>query len=104
MQYNQEYFYTAQPIRKNVTKQEFIEFINNYPRPLTKDVFGVCDPPAISYNDFELANRWPYSIVASTHLYSDDPNDYYFEPEDDRSYIIVENYKELFNSKTGNCA
>ena len=104
MQYNQEYFYTAKPIKKNVTKQEFIDFINNYPRQLERDVFGACDPPAISYNDFELANRWPYSIVASTHYYSDDPTDYYYEPEDNRDYIIVENYKELFNSKTGNCA
>ena len=104
MEYSQRYFYTAKPIRKQVTKQEFIDFINNYPRPLEKDVFGACDPPAISYNDFELANRWPYSIVASTHLYSDDPEDYYYEPEEKRTYIIIENYNELFSSKTGNSA
>ena len=30
----QEYFYTAKPITKNVTKEEFMEFIKNYPRKL----------------------------------------------------------------------
>lgn len=94
-------FYTAEPIRKKVTKEEFYKFIENYPRPLERDVTGVCEPPAISYNDFELANRWPYSIVASTHLYSDNPGDYCYELEEKRSYIIVENYQELFESKTG---
>ena len=28
----QEYFYTVEPITKNVTKEEFKEFIKNYPR------------------------------------------------------------------------
>lgn len=50
-------FYTEEPKEKRVSKQEFIEFLENYPRKLERDVYGVCDPPAISYNDFELANR-----------------------------------------------
>ena len=94
-------FYTAEPIRKKVTKEEFYKFIENYPRPLERNVTGVCEPPAISYNDFELANRWPYSIVASTYLYSDNPGDYCYEPEEKRSYTIVNKYQELFESKTG---
>lgn len=97
----QEYFYTAEPITKNVTKEEFKEFIKNYPRKLEKDVCGISDPPAVSYNDFELANRWPYSIVASTFLYDDNPDDYFYEPEDKRTYRIVVNHEELFESKTG---
>mgnify|MGYP007092383460 CR=1 FL=1 len=100
----QEYFYTAKPITKNVTKEEFKEFIKNYPRKLEKDVCGISDPPAVSYNDFELANRWPYSIVASTFLYDENPDDYFYEPEDKRTYRIVVNHEELFESKTGKMA
>lgn len=65
---------------------------------------GISDPPAVSYNDFELANRWPYSIVASTFLYDNNPDDYFYEPEDKRTYRIVVNHEELFESKTGKMA
>lgn len=98
----QSFFYTANPVTKNVTKEEFDEFLRTYPRPLKCDVNGICEPPAVSYNDFALANRWPYSIVASTHLYENDPNHYYYEPPETRVYRIVVNHEELFASKTGN--
>lgn len=101
---DQEYFYTEKPISKRVSREEFIEFINNYPRQLIRDVCGICEPPAVSYNDFELANRWPYSVVARTFLYDDDPNDYFYEPEEKRTYSIVINYQDLFESKTGKVA
>lgn len=96
-----EAFYTAEPVMKSVSKDEFKEFIKNYPRHLERDVFGACDPPAVSYNDFALANRWPHSVVASTFLYDDDPNGYYYEPEEERVYRIMSNYAECFSSKTG---
>lgn len=96
-----EVFYTVEPLMKSVSKDEFAEFIKNYPRHLVRDVFGAGDPPAVSYNDFALANRWPHSIVASTLLYDDDPNDYYYEPEEERVYWIMSNYAECFSSKTG---
>ena len=98
----QEYFYTCSPNMKKVTKQEFLDFIKSYPRKLERDVFGAYDPPAVSYNDFELANRWPYSIVAETMLYSDKPDDFWYTPEEKRNYIIMINYPEVFASKTGN--
>lgn len=101
---NQEYFYTEKPISKRVSKEEFVEFINNYPRQLTRDVCGICDPPSVSYNDFELANRWPYSVVARTFLYDDNPNGYFYEPEEKRTYSITINYQDLFASKTGKVA
>ena len=101
---SQEFFYTAEPIKKKVSKQEFLNFIENYPRKLEIDCCGISDPPNITYNDFELANRWPYSIIASTFAYDDNPNDYFYEPEDKRDYFIVINYEELFKSKTGNIA
>lgn len=100
----QSYFYTAEPKEKNVTKEEFEEFIKNYPRKLIKDVCGISDPPNITYNDLELANKWPYSIVARTFMYSDEEGDYWYCPEEKRTYAIMENYEEVFASKTGNQA
>ena len=100
----QEFFYTAKPVKKKVSKQEFLNFIQNYPRKLAADWSGISDPPIITYNDFKLANRWPYSIVASTFAYDDNPDGYFYEPEEKRDYFIVTNYEELFSSKTGNVA
>ena len=79
---------------KQVTKQEFDEFIASYPRHLERDVCGICEPPAVSYNDLEIG-WWSRSIVASTMLYSDNPKDSYYEPEDKRVYRIVTNYEDL---------
>lgn len=101
---NREYFYTAEPEMKKVSHSEFMDFINNYPRKLEIDYYRVFEPPLITYNDFELANRWPHSIVAQTLAYSDDPKNYYYLPEENRKYSIMINYDECFNSKTGNQA
>lgn len=65
-------------------------------------MFGACDPPSVTYNDFELADRYPYSVVASTFLYDDTPGSYWYEPEEDKIYRIMVNYEEVFNSRTGN--
>ena len=100
----QSFFYTKEPNMKQVKKDEFYEFIKNYPRELERHVSGISEPPAVSYNDFELANRWPYSVVARTFLYSDKEGDYYYAPEESRVYAIMENYEEVFASKTGNKA
>ena len=98
---SEDKYYSISPIKKKVTKEEFNEFLNKYPRRLACDVCGISEPPAISYNDFKLADRWPYSIVANTWAYDDDPNGYFYEPEEKRDYYIVENYEEVFNSRTG---
>ena len=47
-----------------------------------------------AYNDWEIG-WWSRSIVASTMLYSDNPKDSYYEPEDKRVYRIVTNYEDL---------
>lgn len=94
-------FYTAEPNEIRVTKEEFDKFLDNYPRNLDSHVMQTCDPPLVTFNDFELANRWPYSIVARTWIYGSVPGSRYYEPEENRSYYIVSNYTELFNSKTG---
>ena len=85
----------TKPQTKEVTKQEFIDFCNSYPRSLARGVCGISDPPAVSYNDFEIG-WWPLSVVASTHLYTDNPEDYFYTPEEKRFYSIVINYKEIY--------
>lgn len=85
----------TKPQTKEVTKQEFVDFCNSYPRHLTCDVCGICDPPAVSYNDFEIG-WWPLSIVASTHKYDDNPKDYFYVPQEERFYSIVINHEEMY--------
>ena len=79
---------------KDVTKQEFDEFIASYPRYLERDVCGICEPPAVTYNDWEIG-WWSRSVVANTLLYDDNPNSFYYEPENKRFYRIVTNYEDL---------
>lgn len=78
-------YYTVSPAFKQVTKEQFDEFIQAYPRKLETDAYGVFEPPLISFNDFELASMWPYSIVAKSW--------------GDR-YLVAENYEEMFASRT----
>lgn len=85
----EEKFYTIEKRTRLVPKEEFYEFISKYPRKLIGDYFmGV-----YSYNDFELANAWPWSIVAKIY------EGYDANTPDD--YEIVINYEDVFNSKTG---
>jgi len=94
-------FYTAEEKNKYVSRDEFKDFVDNYPRKLDRDVYAVYEPPLLTYNDFELANRWPYSVVAWTFLYDDEPGSYYYCPETEKKYGILENFEECFDSKTG---
>lgn len=48
---------------KPVTKEEFKQFIDSYPRHLERDVAMMCEPPVITFNDFSLG-AWPASVVA----------------------------------------
>ena len=92
-------FYTTEPIWKTVSEEEYKNFLENYPRKLQFDVYAVCEPPSCTYNDFELANRWPYSIIARSYRWRTLTNimgwDYV------RTYKICVNFQELFDSKTG---
>jgi hypothetical protein len=54
---------------KRVTKNEFDAFVASFPRPLTRDVTGICEPPMLSYNDFSGDKIWPESMVARVALY-----------------------------------
>lgn len=86
------------PIEKQVSRAEFEKFLKEYPRPLERDVYAPNEPPLVTYNDFTLG-VWPHSIVASTYLYDDNPEGYFYESEEDRKYKIVTNHEELFADK-----
>ena len=49
---------------KQVSRQEYIRFIKNYPRDLDFDCTGIFEPPLGTYNDFSNEKVWPESIVA----------------------------------------
>ena len=54
----------SEPVWKEVTKDELIAFVRAYPRPLSRDCTGICDPPMESWNDFSDGKVWPESMVA----------------------------------------
>lgn len=85
-------WYTAKPEFKEVSKEEFLSFLKTYPRNIISDFFM----DTVSYNDFELADKWPYSIIATKNL------GYFSTTEDeDTIYRICVNHEELFTTKTG---
>ncbi len=66
---------------KEVTKNKFDEFIKIYPGKLVRDVYGVFDPPLITYNDFKFGD-WPDSVVAyyndcRASVFPDEPIKYF---------------------------
>jgi hypothetical protein len=74
-----------------VTKEEFEQFIGNYPNTLETNVAQTFEPPLKTWNDFTIAPKWPNSVVAFSHLY--DGSDYHsgMQPE---YYIFEEYYNE----------
>lgn len=49
---------------KTVNKEDFIYFVQNYGKPLERDVAQMFEPPLITYNDFSDGKVWPESVVA----------------------------------------
>ncbi len=60
---------------KQVTKEEFEKFEEEYGIPLDRDVTGICEPPLLTLNDFSKGKKWPESIVAKAYIM--DGSDYY---------------------------
>ena len=89
---SKKYFYTAKPIIKEVSKEEFEEFIKNYPRQLERFCSHMNDE-IVCYYDKELAPYWLYNKVAK---------EWYSLYEPYTTYTIVVNYDELYNTRTGN--
>lgn len=87
------------PIMKEVSKEEFEEFVANYPRLLEGYLFKPWTPPHYTYNDNELASQWPAGMVASFECGV--PGEFYgwdYVP----IYRIMINFEECFNSKINN--
>ena len=47
-----------------VTHDEYVAFIKNWPNKLEFNCAGIFEPPLGSYNDFSNGKVWPESIVA----------------------------------------
>ena len=91
--------YTVAPIWKSVSKSEFEEYLQKYPRPLVRNVYMAVEPPSVSYNDFQLADLFPFCAVASTSIYETNPDSFYFVPEQERVYKVVTNFEECFTNR-----
>lgn len=58
---------TAHSEFKQVSENEFKQFIRDYPYILTRDICGISEPPLVSFNDFRDGIKWPESMVAKFH-------------------------------------
>ena len=90
-----KYCFGADPIFREVHLDEFLEFIKNYPRKLDVNVCAISDPPSIAYRDAELG-----STVARTYAYDDNEGDYYYKPLEERTYMVMSNHEDVYNSRT----
>ena len=85
-QYDCGALYTVTPKLEPCTKEEWREFLNNYPNKLQEDFYM----DAYSYNDFTIAKKWPDSIVAMAF-----PG---YGPDDPDTFKIAKNMDEVFAS------
>ena len=92
-------YFTVHPIWDHVSKEEFDFFIENYPRKLERHCSGMSSPNYISYNDFELADRYPSSVVASYLDWSACPTSPYYKSPSDRVYNIMKNINEVYATR-----
>ena len=54
---------------REVSKEEFDEFVKNYPNKLEWNVTTICEPPLGNHNDFMDGKVWPESMVTKVKLY-----------------------------------
>ena len=83
-------------IYENVSKKQFQEFIDNYPRKLTVHTVNFCSPPLVTYIDFEIGEALD-GIVAKEYLGTDEKDDLWYMPRNQR-YCILKNYNEVFQN------
>lgn len=98
------WYFNVAPEFKKVSKEEFKEYLNNYPRELVFDAYRVCEPASLTWNDFELADRWPYSIIARTSDYDEFNGTEWEIPEEERTYSVLANIEEVFANRTRHTA
>jgi len=94
----QEYYYTVDPVWTNVTQAQFDTFRHNYPRPLVEDASRTQYPTIISFNDYQLADKNPFSIVAECEAV--------FNSSGERTgytkFKVMSNFAAVYASRTGN--
>lgn len=78
--------FTVAPKMEMCTREEFEEFIKNYPNELHEDFFM----EAYFYNDFSLAGSWPDTIVAMFFPA--------WDKDDEDEFKIAKNMDEVFAS------
>lgn len=66
---------------KQVTKEEYLNALSNYPNKLEWDVTGICEPPMGSHNDFSEGKAWPESMVGKVKLYDGSEYHSFKQPE-----------------------
>lgn len=62
--------------KRKVSKEEFEQFIKEYPNSLQTNITAIFEPPLKTWNDFKKSDKWPDSVVAF-HYVQDDPKDFY---------------------------
>jgi hypothetical protein len=94
----QEYYYTVDPVWTNVTQEQFDTFRHDYPRPLVEDASRTQYPTIISFNDYQLADKNPFSIVAECEAV--------FNSNGERTgytkFKVMSNFAAVYESRTGN--
>ena len=69
---------------RKVSKEEFNKFIEDYPIKLDSNVIAFCEPPVLTYCDFENYNGWE-AVIAKAEL-----NDSYSKDnENENEFYII---------------
>ncbi len=82
---------------ESVTEEELQEFIENYPRKLTEHTVNFHSPPITTYIDFEMGDAID-GIVAKEYWGTDEEDDLWYMPENER-YYILRNYEEVLRKR-----
>ncbi len=53
-----------------VSREVFHDFVDTYPRKLSCDICGICEPALVGYYDFDKAKEWN-ALIAKFHKYDD---------------------------------
>ena len=94
----QEYYYTVDPVWQTVNQTQFDDFRHNYPRGLVEDTDRTQYPTITSFNDYELADKNPFSIVAECEAV--------YNAQGERTgytnFKVMSNFAAVYASRTGN--
>ena len=73
---------------QKVSKEQFDEFVENYPNELIVHTTHIITPPIRTYNDFSAGKEYPDSIVAAITLeYMDDDGNFVNDDEAEKLWL-----------------